>query len=94
MYYVFKYCLSICRLFGECNTPICRLALHLVKIPLSHTPILNGVWDPAIFCIICYLITINITSYSFKLLRLFINQCIALNSLAIACMNIQYNFLL
>lgn len=79
---MFKYCLSICRLFSENNTPIRRLALHLVKIPLSHTPILNGVWDPAIFCIICYLIAINFSSYSFKLFKLFINLCIALNSLA------------
>lgn len=91
-YYIFKYCLSICRLFSENNTPIHRLALHLIKMLLRHTPILTGVWDPAIFCIIYYLITINLSCCSFELFQLFINVHSALNSLAIACINTQYNF--
>lgn len=63
VYYKFKYCLSICRLFSENNTIIHRLALHLVKLPLCYTPILNQVWDPAMVCIICYLVTTNLHSF-------------------------------
>lgn len=68
VYYKFKHCLSICRLFSENNEPIHRLALHLVELPLCYTPILNRVWDPAMVCIICYLVTMNLGSFTLILI--------------------------